>query len=74
MAASRGREEIVALLLESGANVDALDSSDRTPLFLAVSRGHPNVIEYLISGGAKVNIEEIHGNIDSNIYIIEFSC
>lgn len=48
-------------MLKFGASVDALDSSDRTPLLMAVNRGHENVVDLLISRGARVNAEEIHG-------------
>lgn len=41
--------------------MDSLDANDRTPLMLAVQRGHIDVVEVLVTRGAKVNIEEIHG-------------
>jgi ankyrin repeat protein len=61
IAASRGFTDTVKVWLGGGANIDTLDASDRTPLLLAVSRGHDDVVELLIKHGAKVNIEEIHG-------------
>ncbi|CAG9982378.1 unnamed protein product, partial [Clonostachys byssicola] len=42
-----GYTDIVDMLLAAGADVDSADSSNRTPLFWAVSRGHANVVESL---------------------------
>lgn len=62
------------ILLRFGASVDALDSSDRTPLLLAVNRGHENVVEILINRGARVNAEEIHGEYYTVLTCKLFNC
>jgi len=46
---------VVSTLCEAGANVDALDSSQSSPLHLA-SIGNPAVVPVLIEAGCKVNL------------------
>ena len=46
---------VVSTLCEAGANVDALDSSQSSPLHLA-SIGNPAVVPVLIGAGCKVNL------------------
>lgn len=41
-------EEIVEVLLEYGANVNALDSEAWTPLHAACTCGHTNIAEILV--------------------------
>merc|ERR1711983_245993 len=48
-----GREEIVKILVERGANVNELDYKNMTPLKLAVRYGQDNIEELLRSKGAK---------------------
>ncbi|XP_017568190.1 dynein heavy chain 12, axonemal isoform X2 [Pygocentrus nattereri] len=49
-----GLEEYVYLLLQSGANPNACDASQHTPLGLAAQAGHLNVVEILLQKGACV--------------------
>lgn len=51
-AAGRGREEVLKLLLESNATVDAQDSAGRTPLFWAVKEGQLATTAILLKAGA----------------------
>ena len=46
---------VVSTLVQAGADVDALDSSQRSPLHLA-SIKNPAVVPVLIGGGCKVNL------------------
>ena len=46
---------VVNTLVQAGANVDALDSYQRSPLHLA-SKWSPAVVPVLIGGGCKVNL------------------
>ena len=58
LAARRGNEEIVKVLLDQpSVHVDAKDSSGKTALHLACSEGHRNVCQILLNFGA--NITEI---------------
>ncbi|TMS16120.1 Ankyrin repeat and SOCS box protein 14 [Larimichthys crocea] len=58
-----GLENFVYLLLESGANPNASDIKQKTPLALAAQNGHLNVVEVLIQKGAHVWCESESGTI-----------
>lgn len=49
----RQRPEMVRLLVELGANLDAADERDNTPLILAAKNGHLEIARYLLGKGAK---------------------
>lgn len=46
-----GLDNFVYLLLESGANPNASDSKQKTPLALAAQNGHLNIVEILLEKG-----------------------
>lgn len=46
-----GLENFVYLLLEAGANPNARDIKEKTPLALAAQNGHLNVVEVLLEKG-----------------------
>lgn len=54
-AASRGCDEAVRLLLDNGANVEALDEEGRSPLLRAAESGYESTVEMLLQHGAKVS-------------------
>lgn len=54
-ASSSGNVEIVKLLINYGASLDACTASEFTPLHCAAEKGHDKVVELLISSGAYVN-------------------
>jgi ankyrin repeat protein len=59
-AASRGHFEVVKLLLEKGANVNAKQPDDgRTALIWAAETGHSEVIRLLLEKGADVNAKQM---------------
>ncbi|WP_425386623.1 ankyrin repeat domain-containing protein [Wolbachia endosymbiont (group A) of Barypeithes pellucidus] len=49
--------EIVSALIEKGANVNAIDTVENTPLLVAVERGYIEIVNTLIEKGADVNVE-----------------
>jgi len=58
-AAIRGYIEIAELLLDRGANINAVDSSKQwTPLFYATFMGHQKMIELLMAKGADVTLKD----------------
>lgn len=64
VAVRSGRLEIVRLLVENGAIVDAgKETGDRTPLMVASGQGYDTVVRYLIAKGADVNKKDDEGNI-----------
>jgi len=58
LAAEYGRPDITKLLLDSGAQVDAIDDLRKTPLLWAAENGHVEVATVLIAHGANVNQED----------------
>eukprot|EP00092_Neocalanus_flemingeri_P052844 GFUD01061935.1.p1 GENE.GFUD01061935.1~~GFUD01061935.1.p1 ORF type:complete len:123 (-),score=43.48 GFUD01061935.1:78-446(-) len=52
-----GRQEVVSLLVERGANVNELDFKNMTPLKLAIRYGQEDIETLLRSKGAKEAVE-----------------
>ncbi len=57
-AARKGELAQVKALLEKGANLEAKTRHGVTPLFYAASRGHVEVLRYLIDKGADVKVQD----------------
>ncbi len=53
--------KLVRLLLEEGADIDALDRHKRTPLHLAASYGNLELIQLLLKNNADPNKEDSYG-------------
>jgi peptidoglycan/LPS O-acetylase OafA/YrhL len=60
-AAVTGRAEAIELLIERGADVNAVDRDGGTALHAAAFLGHEKVVEVLIRSGAKVNATNKRG-------------
>ena len=58
--AEQGNEEMVALLLDFGADPDARNSEGITPLMFAASRGHLEIVRMLMEAGAAINKSDRH--------------
>ncbi|XP_045614420.1 uncharacterized protein [Procambarus clarkii] len=61
-AAARGQLNIVSLLIERGANINAEDSNRTTPLHTASFHGHLRVVDLLADAGANLNAADQRGN------------
>jgi len=61
IAASRGAEDFVDLLLRHEAKIDALDKFGNAPMYYAAAGNHVEVVEMLIEGGANVNLQNRRG-------------
>ncbi len=60
-ALDRGRFEVLALLLRSGADLNALDGLGDSPLTLAARNGDVGAVEWLLTRGAGANSADRHG-------------
>jgi ankyrin repeat protein len=61
MAATKGNIEVVKLLIDRGANVNAILEDGITPLINAARAGHVNICALLIEKGADVDIKPASG-------------
>ena len=53
--------EIVEYLVSKGANIEAKDDYNYTPLHLASYFGKPDIVKYLVSKGANKNAKDKDG-------------
>lgn len=58
-AVTNGHENIVKLLVNNGADVDAENLAHETPLFNSASQSNENITEFLLKNGAKVFYEHL---------------
>lgn len=56
-----GHDDIVKLLIDNGASVNALADGQISALMLASMNGHANTVKFLLNNGAKVNIRHNKG-------------
>ena len=54
-AAENGQKEVAVILIDKGADVNAMAKWDRTPLHGAAKTGRPVIVKLLIEAGANLN-------------------
>ena len=64
-----GFKDIVEILLEHGASLEALTLNGATPLMRAIESSRVDLVQDLIDRGAKVQVENNKGSYSSCIYI-----
>jgi ankyrin repeat protein len=62
LASFRGHDEVLELLIRSGAVVDEQTWEGNTALMMACSKGHNKCVEILVSFGAEIFLRDCHGN------------
>ncbi|KAI0988584.1 hypothetical protein GJ496_005992, partial [Pomphorhynchus laevis] len=58
IAADRGHDKFVQLLLDNNAYIDAKNKKSATALWLAANGGHNDVVQLLVNNGATVDVED----------------
>ena len=60
-AAHGGHQEVLRLLVEAGAPLDAAALNGATPLMRAIESSRPACVDFLLQAGAKVTAENKRG-------------
>jgi hypothetical protein len=77
IAASKGRKEVVELLLKEGADVNVRDQNDQTPLHDTAGTVHKDMVELLLAKGADIeakmyyDLTPLHMAIKGDKHVIE---
>ena len=58
-----GLAKVASMLLKETPNIDAVDETGKTALTVAMERGFEKAVEFLINGGALVDLHDEHGRM-----------
>lgn len=61
LATANNNLKMIKMLIEHGANINAQDKEDKTPLIKPIYDGHTKTVKTLIELGADVNIKDLWG-------------
>lgn len=61
-ASANGKVDLVAQLIEAGANVNAASINGVTPLHRAAQNGHLEVVRHLLTNGARPDAVSVQGS------------
>jgi len=61
IASEQGHRDVVELLLDEGADVNAKSYKNRTPLYGASANGHRDIAQLLLDKGAEVDARSVEG-------------
>ena len=72
VACHKGNLHITEILLENGADIDAIvDSSNRTPLHIAIRNKNTSITKLLLKNGCKTNIRDYKGHTAFELVMTE---
>ena len=54
MACKNGKKDMVEILVSANANIDITDNNLNTPLMIAASVGHLEIVQFLVAKGCNV--------------------
>ncbi|KAI4180603.1 MAG: hypothetical protein L6R41_007137 [Letrouitia leprolyta] len=57
-AAYRGHEETLKLLIDAGADIEAVGNDGQTPMYLAAQQKHQGIVQILLKAGAQLESEK----------------
>jgi hypothetical protein len=69
LASSRGRRDVIQLLIRRGANVDSCDREGKTSLMCSAENEHLGACLDLIAAGAKIETKDFDGKTASVYYL-----
>ena len=59
--------EVIKVILDAGADVNALNDQQSTALHLAAAKGNDKVVQYLVSRGAKLDLKNKQGKTAAEV-------
>ena len=64
VSSQNGHTDIAQLLIDEGADIDAMTSKEATPLIIASLQGHSSIVQLLLRKGAQVNPKNHDGSVE----------